>query len=971
MEMLSFLRMVLPPQGKYASYCFRVVDGTNKCRTTFSDTLEELAQTSATTDALAPGVSFVLSSLRGEAYSEKYDKNMTLRTEKDAIFIKSFAMDIDCGEDKKKDYPDWKLALAALVSFVKTTGLPVPLVVRSGSGLHVYWPLTNPLPISYWEPLAGALRQLAENHGLNIDGGCTINPVVGLRPPETRCPKNGRKIEVIYPIKEPYPIGAIEPILAPLIQELEQKQQAKLDLPKKKFAPADANKVGNQCPQILWGSTHQPDVLEPFWYLMMGIAGHCHAPDDVAIAWSNQHPDYEKDKTIKKMRQWLDNADGPPTCSKFQLERPEGCKKCKFAKYVNTPVALGRSTEKASMPIEANEFPQPYKYTEDGIKLMRDGVEVDLFPHKIYPASYGLDEQLGVEVVRFMWNAPHEGWKPLVLRQSFLVEGSKEFENHLADNGITFMRSKQAKEIRDMLRTLTDDVKAQRKGINFYSTMGWKESQTEFVLGDTTFRKGDDGKAIGEKVALSSSATEQIKDTYVENGSIRDWANLTEVLEQNALYHFMFALGVGFSAPLYDFAGLKGLTISFYGPTGSGKSLAQLWAQSIFGAPTKLHFAADSTIAALFHRIAVYNNTLVTIDEVTKMPNKEVGGFCYSVSQGTDKARMNPTISVPQPKTWATPVLVSTNQSFASKLAAGGFETDAQHARLLEFSLAPAPCFINNPQFGRDIYDELQEVCGTAGREYLKHLVELGPDGIRVIIKNAMANFKGKYGVDFSGEERYWQQAIVFADLGLSIANDLGLIKFNYEQATRWVIAQLGSVRGSAIEMKRTPIDMINEYMTEHLENTIAVYFKGDDEAKIDQHRIPRKGVRVRIELSSRSNTEPFTSGKMYFEFSHFRTWLARNGSDMRTIREYMGDSILMGTNGKNMRIKLGRYTGIETDQVPVVAFNLSHGLLSGILDKEINESSGDVVPIHGNRRPTPPMSVYEGDADDWRNETE
>ena len=44
----------------------------------------------------------------------------------------------------------------------------------------------------------------------------------------------------------------------------------------------------------------------------------------------------------------------------------------------------------------------------------------------------------------------------------------------------------------------------------------------------------------------------------------------------------MFTLGVGFSAPLYNFTGLKGLTVSLYGPTGGGKTLAQYWAQSIY-----------------------------------------------------------------------------------------------------------------------------------------------------------------------------------------------------------------------------------------------------------------------------------------------------------------------------------------------------------------------------------------------------
>ena len=35
----------------------------------------------------------------------------------------------------------------------------------------------------------------------------------------------------------------------------------------------------------------------------------------------------------------------------------------------------------------------------------------------------------------------------------------------------------------------------------------------------------------------------------------------------------MFALAVGFSGPLYAFTGLKGLTVSLYGPTGGGNPI--------------------------------------------------------------------------------------------------------------------------------------------------------------------------------------------------------------------------------------------------------------------------------------------------------------------------------------------------------------------------------------------------------------
>ena len=65
---------------------------------------------------------------------------------------------------------------------------------------------------------------------------------------------------------------------------------------------------------------------------------------------------------------------------------------------------------------------------------------------------------------------------------------------------------------------------------------------------------------------------------------------------------------------------------------------------------------------------------------------------------------------------------------------------------------------------------------GHAGRLYIKNLVEMGEEGINAAIAEASDTFHRKYKAKFSGEERFWEQAIVLADLGMKLANDWGLI---------------------------------------------------------------------------------------------------------------------------------------------------------------------------------------------------
>ena len=93
--------------------------------------------------------------------------------------LKAFWLDIDCGEGKAlinektgrpDGYVDQATGLQELQRFCKTIGLPKPLLVNSGRGLHVYWPLTEEVTRAQWEPVAERLRELCVLHNLHVDG---------------------------------------------------------------------------------------------------------------------------------------------------------------------------------------------------------------------------------------------------------------------------------------------------------------------------------------------------------------------------------------------------------------------------------------------------------------------------------------------------------------------------------------------------------------------------------------------------------------------------------------------------------------------------------------------------------------------------------------------------------------------------------------------------------------------------------
>ena len=100
------------------------------------------------------------------------------RTKENVQGLKAFWLDIDCGEAKAKPdpktgrpdgYVNQATGLAALQRFCRTVGLPRPVLVNSGRGIHAYWPLTGTVTREQWEPVAERLRKLCNTHDLYVD----------------------------------------------------------------------------------------------------------------------------------------------------------------------------------------------------------------------------------------------------------------------------------------------------------------------------------------------------------------------------------------------------------------------------------------------------------------------------------------------------------------------------------------------------------------------------------------------------------------------------------------------------------------------------------------------------------------------------------------------------------------------------------------------------------------------------------
>jgi|TARA_R110000765_G_scaffold351263_4_gene441221 hypothetical protein len=950
MDTLDFLRHVLPEEGMYVT----TVINDGHPQQAFFGTVEELATNCRLSDKYGNNTYYAISSFKVRGSRKQDNVHLT----------KVVALDIDCAEGKA--YLTQKEGLTALLKFLTATKLPKPMIVSSGRGLHVYWVLNTALPPSQWTPLAQAMKQACIDHDLHADHGLTANSALVLRPTQTHNPKNGAEVRILLAAA---PVGRL--VLESKLLDFKQIAAAAIAQaapPKPSGAsgllaalavpntipPAIPAMVVDRCPQVKWAVNNQKDVSEPLWYDLIGIAAYCANPEETAKEWSKQHPDYNEAKTVRKLQQWKANATGPTTCTKIEGDRPKGCKDCKFKDQVGSPAMLGVQRVAIEASADAPDavaaklpLPKQYKRVEKptptgpvgSIVQIIDGTDIDVCPFEIYPVGYGRDESLGYETVRYKWKRPHVGWQDLSFRQAYLNTDSREFATSTADQGIVLRGKKQLQGFQQMLRAYMEELRKQRTMTNIYGSMGWKENYTQFVIGNRLHRRESDGSVITEEISLNAASNRLGHELYGQQGTVEEWCKGSALVDKAKLPWHNFTLGHSFAAPLWVFTGLKGITISLWGPSGGGKSLIQMWQQSIWGHPEKLHFAAKFTQNALFSRLGLYCHLPMTIDETTMMPDKEVGDFCYWVTQGRDKARLNRKAEERDSKEWSTSVTVSTNRSFIAKMVASGLDTDAQMARLLEVTIPKHNMFAKSSAAGKTIFKHITTNYGMVGDAYAKALLRIGRAEILHRIAVATAVFPKLYNCSFDGVERYWEQALILSHVGCQIAKEEGLIDFDYTIGIRWALSQLDALRRSVADNQTNGFKIINEYLNENAANILVIMHTKGLPSTVDQNRLPRGEVKARFDVYRDSVVDKFDKGTVMLVQKPLKQHVSAFGYDYSLLqKEIKVEGINATPAGK--RFWLGRNTGLKLGQQYVIGINLNHPEFIGHLE-DIEQTSG------------------------------
>lgn len=307
-------------------------------------------------DAKGRNAYFASATFKEVKYKKKGNfEFVTGREQSNVQSLKSLFMDFDVGKrdaggNLKADcYETQKNALAALKIYLDATGLPVPVVVSSGYGIHAYWVLAESVTSDEWNLLVKFQRLVMRDVGVRFDPSRDEDCASLLRPVGTHNYKDGSPAMPVKVLRGKVNARSAEEYARLFRTYVEKHGLAvptsphAMGLPSinsdlivsPDYPPSDANRIADTCKQLeLFRETGGES--EPIWYACLGLLKHCSDGEKYAHEWGAKYAKYNEAETSAKMEQW---SYGPTTCDKFRDINPKGCEGCTHA--CTSPIQLG------------------------------------------------------------------------------------------------------------------------------------------------------------------------------------------------------------------------------------------------------------------------------------------------------------------------------------------------------------------------------------------------------------------------------------------------------------------------------------------------------------------------------------------------------------------------------------------------------------------------------------------------------
>jgi len=864
--------------------------------------------------------------------------------------LRSFFLDLDCGPGK--EYVDKTSAITALRLFCSTLSLPRPTMVDSGRGIHAYWPISEPLTVAEWLPVAEQLKKLCAENGLLADPSVTSDAARVLRIPTTHNHKDDnpsivRCLGDVTPKVDPdwfasllkldtigTPTVARSGVLTNATNAVERSNRESRfkDILQKTAS-------GKGCEQLKIIVTDQEHINEPLWRAGLSIAKFCVGGDAVGHKISKNYSKYSERETQEK----LNNIQGPYTCQKFDEFNPDVCPECPNWGKIKSPIVLGSRIKEAehtespfspvtdsdafvSKPsrIEPEEddelpeldgsvgsnilaqiiipkYPAPYFRGANGGVYTRhtdeDGniEEKSIYHNDLYVVKRVFDED-GGEAVLMRLHLPRDGVREFVLPIS-IITSSEEFRRAISKQGVVSMDIRAI-----MMYTMTwiNELQAQSIAANARRQFGWVDDKDlkEFVLGDRAI--------FADRIEQNppAQATVGLFHAFEPSGTLDAWKDAIEFWNRPDFEPYQYVVGMGFGSVLMPFTTVNCAAMHLYSKdSGVAKTTAMVAACGIWGSPEDLILGQDDTTNSIYNRAEVYHNLPWCIDEITNIHPKAASDLVYTFTGGKQKNRMGKSANTERVRgrPWNLMAITTGNTSLVSRVAAAKAMPKAEAQRVLECQLPDLRHHFSSKQETDDFDRAIHANYGLAGEVFVKYVMNNLPQ-----VQSLMATVSKR--VDNAGEltapDRFWSAHITASIVGAIVAKRAGLINFDTVRLFDWAITSLlKNNKSNATSLNTSVAEMLSEYVTEYISDILRISDgKKGGISGVHSPVLPEHMARNNL----RGRYEPDTK-RLFLRTGPLKDWCVLKQLDYNQFV----DDIMEHTGGNITNVRLGKGTNL------------------------------------------------------------
>lgn len=827
--------------------------------------------------------------------------------------LKAFFMDVDCGEGKEKinektgrpfGYIDQLTGLQELKRFCKLIGIPKPILVNSGRGIHAYWPLTTEVSRDDWEPVAERLRDLCVLHNFHVDGQ-VFEAARVLRIPGTYNFKDDPPKQVeVFSFADPVDFTEFRNILG--VEDRPKKEKRELTALAQSLVDNTVSSFKkimmrgeDGCQQLLYAYQHRDALSEPQWFDALSIAKFCSDRDSAIHRMSEGHPDYDYETTEYKTKHIV----GPHTCDEFEKNNPGGCDGCPHKGKIKSPIVLGKevleATEEDNTVVVESEdeedevhvipkYPAPFFRGKNGGIYLTQGEEeepIRVYEHDLYVVKRMRDPNLG-EVIVMKLHLPMDGVREFVIPNTSVSE-TGELRKALASHGVV-SNDKNFKLIMLYVVTSIKELQYKRRAEQMRLQFGWADSDSKFILGDREITPE------GVYHSPPSSITHNIASHLQPEGTLEKWKEVFDLYGRAGLEGNAFAALTAFGSPLLKFLGQNGAVINVIHPSsGTGKTTILHMCNSVWGNPERLCAMWDDTLNAKFMRLGIMNNLPFTVDEITNTAPADFSTLAYGMSQGRGKDRVKASSNELRLNTtsWKSISLCSSNSSFYEKMTSLKSSPDGEMMRLVEYKIDYSDAI--ETALAKEMFDhQLKANYGHAGEIYAKWLVE-NLEEAKELVRSIQAKIDKE--LKLTQRERFWSAVLASNIAGGLIAKNLGLISWDMKAIYNWATKMMLGLRVEVKPPATDVVSVIGDYINRHMQNILVVKDEVDRRSAIVTAPIqePRGELLIRYEPDTK---------KMFLAAKAFKNDCVKYQVNYKdTVNQLEKKGIFLGTQNKRL----------------------------------------------------------------------